>query len=68
MGLSTGNGVVLVLSAETGQMEAILHDKTVLTDIRTGLGGAITIRTLTLRANKSWILFWLDVRMFRSRI
>ena len=45
-GLSSGNGIVLVLSAETGQTEAILHDEMVLTDIRTGLGGAIASRTL----------------------
>lgn len=45
-GLPTGNGLVLVLSAETGAVEAMLHDEMVLTDIRTGLGGAIASRTL----------------------
>jgi ornithine cyclodeaminase len=45
-GLPNGNGIVLVLSAETGAVEAMLHDEMVLTDIRTGLGGAIASRTL----------------------
>ena len=45
-GIPTGNGMVLVLSAENGQVEAILHDEMVLTDIRTGLGGAIASRSL----------------------
>ncbi|WP_299730515.1 ornithine cyclodeaminase family protein [uncultured Tateyamaria sp.] len=46
IGLPTGNGLVLVLSAETGAVEAMLHDEMMLTDIRTGLGGAIASRTL----------------------
>lgn len=45
-GLPSGNGAVLVLSAETGQIEAILHDEMMLTDIRTGLAGAIASRSL----------------------
>lgn len=45
-GLPTGNGLVLVLCAETGAVEAMLHDEMVLTDIRTGLGGAIASRAL----------------------
>ncbi len=40
------NGVSLVLSAETGEVMAILHDEMMLTDIRTGIGGAIASRTL----------------------
>ncbi len=46
-GLPTGNGLVLVMSARTGAVEAILHDEMVLTDIRTGLGGAIASRALS---------------------
>lgn len=45
-GLPSGNGLVLVLSAETGAVQAMLHDEMVLTDIRTGLGGAIASRAL----------------------
>lgn len=54
-GLPTGNGVVLALSAETGAVEAILHDQMMLTDIRTGLGGAIASRALA-RADSNRIL------------
>ncbi len=45
-GLPTGNGGVLVMSADTGEMLAVLHDEMVLTDIRTGIGGAIASRAL----------------------
>ena len=45
-GLPTGNGVSLVLSAATGEVQAVLHDEMVMTDIRTGLGGAIASRCL----------------------
>ena len=45
-GLETGNGVVLVMSAKTGAVQAVLHDEMRLTDIRTGIGGAIASRTL----------------------
>ncbi len=45
-GLPNGNGIVLVISAETGAVQAMLHDEMVLTDIRTGLGGAIASRAL----------------------
>lgn len=49
-GLPVGNGLVLVLSSETGMVEAMLHDEMMLTDIRTGIGGAIASRALA-RAN-----------------
>ena len=45
-GLPNGNGLVLVLSAETGMVQAMFHDEMVLTDIRTGIGGAIASRAL----------------------
>lgn len=54
-GMPTGNGLVLVLSAQTGNVEAMLHDEMVLTDIRTGLGGAIASRTLA-RTNSKTVL------------
>jgi ornithine cyclodeaminase len=40
-GLPSSTGVVLVFSALTGQMEALLADEGYLTDLRTGLGGAV---------------------------
>lgn len=52
-GLPSGNGLVLVISAETGAVEAVLHDEMVLTDIRTGLGGAITSRALARTNSKT---------------
>ncbi|MBC7478630.1 MAG: ornithine cyclodeaminase family protein [Pseudorhodobacter sp.] len=41
IGLPSSTGVVLVFSARTGQMEALLQDEGYLTDLRTGLGGAV---------------------------
>lgn len=46
IGLPTSNGVMLVFSADTGVLEAILLDEGFLTDLRTGLGGAIATRAL----------------------
>lgn len=51
-GLPTGNGLVLVLSADTGEALALLHDEMMLTDIRTGLGGAIATRLLARKDSK----------------
>lgn len=55
VGMPTGNGLVLVMSAQTGKATAILHDEMLLTDIRTGLGGAIASRALA-RAHASRLL------------
>lgn len=46
IGLPTSNGVMLAFSAQTGVLEAILLDEGFLTDLRTGLGGAIATRAL----------------------
>lgn len=46
-GLPNGNGLSVVLSAVTGEVRAVLHDEMRLTDIRTGLGGAIASRLLS---------------------
>lgn len=46
LGLETGNGLVLVMSAKTGVVQAVLHDEMLLTDVRTGIGGAIASRVL----------------------
>lgn len=40
-GLPSSTGVVLVFSALTGQIQALLADEGYLTDLRTGLGGAV---------------------------
>ncbi len=45
-GLPTGDGMVLVLSAKTGEALAVLHDRMFLTDMRTAIGGAIASRLL----------------------
>lgn len=55
-GLPSGNGLVLVLSAETGAVQAMLHDEMVLTDIRTGLGGAIASRALARPDSKTALI------------
>lgn len=44
--LPTGNGMVMVMSATTGAVQAILHDEMLLTDIRTAVGAAIASRVL----------------------
>ncbi len=51
-GLKTGYGLVLVMSAQTGEVEAVLHDEMVLTDVRTGLGGAIATRLLARKSSR----------------
>lgn len=40
-GLPSSTGLVLVFSARTGQIQALLNDEGYLTDLRTGLGGAV---------------------------
>ncbi len=42
----TGNGVSIVMSAETGETLAILYDQMLLTDVRTAVGSAIATRLL----------------------
>lgn len=52
----TGNGLVLVLSALSGEVCAFLHDEMLLTDVRTGLGGAIVSRLLARRNSRNLLL------------
>ena len=47
-GLSSSNGMNLVFSAKTGAPLAILQDEGWLTDIRTGLGGALATQALAV--------------------
>ncbi|MEE9188319.1 MAG: cyclodeaminase [Anaerolineales bacterium] len=45
-GLPTGSGMMILISAETGRPVAVLLDNGYLTDVRTGLAGAIAARYL----------------------
>lgn len=45
-GLPPSNGVVLVFSSETGELQAILQDEGYLTDIRTAAAGAVAAKYL----------------------
>ncbi|MDX1587119.1 MAG: hypothetical protein R3222_10250 [Balneolaceae bacterium] len=44
LGISSSNGLNLVFSQNTGQIKAILMDEGYLTDIRTGLAGAVAAK------------------------
>jgi ornithine cyclodeaminase len=46
LGLPYGSGAMLVMSAKTGLLEALLLDNGYLTDLRTGIAGAIAARHL----------------------
>jgi len=49
-GLPTGSGMMVVFSAETGFCEAVLLDNGYLTDLRTGLAGAVAADRLAPKA------------------
>ena len=46
LGLANNSGCSIALDARTGQVIAILADEGIMTDIRTGIGGAIATRLL----------------------
>jgi len=46
LGLPTGSGMMVVFSSRTGFCEAVLLDKGYLTDLRTGLAGAVAAQWL----------------------
>ena len=46
LGLPTGSGMMIVVSARTGFPEAVLLDNGYLTDVRTGAAGAVAARYL----------------------
>ncbi len=46
LGLPTGSGMMVLVSAKTGNPKAILLDNGYLTDVRTGLAGAIAAKYL----------------------
>ena len=47
---------MLVMSALTGEVCAVLHDEMLLTDVRTGLGSAITSRALARRNARNFLV------------
>ena len=48
-GLTSSNGMMLAFSATTGEPTAILRDEGWLTDMRTGIGGAIATKALAAK-------------------
>lgn len=46
VGLPSSNGIMVVFSAKTGALIATLRDEGWLTDMRTGIGGALATQTL----------------------
>lgn len=46
IGLPSSNGVMLLFSQKTGELLAVLHDEGRLTDVRTGIAGAIAAKYL----------------------
>ncbi|HCU2028559.1 TPA: ornithine cyclodeaminase family protein [Pseudomonas aeruginosa] len=46
IGKPSSNGVMLLFSRQTGELEAILHDEGYLTDVRTAVAGALAARLL----------------------
>jgi ornithine cyclodeaminase len=46
LGLASSNGFMAVISARTGEMLALLHDKGHLTDQRTAMAGAVAARAI----------------------
>ncbi len=48
-GLPSSNGMMLAFSASTGEPKAILKDEGWLTDMRTGIGGAVATKALAAK-------------------
>lgn len=46
IGVPSSNGTMLLFSQRTGELKAILHDEGMLTDLRTGLAGAVSAQCL----------------------
>ena len=49
LGLPTGSGMMVLVSAKTGRPEAVLLDNGYLTDVRTGAAGALAARYLACK-------------------
>jgi ornithine cyclodeaminase/alanine dehydrogenase-like protein (mu-crystallin family) len=54
--LPNGNGIMLILSAQTGEVISALHDEMHLTDVRTGIGGATGSHLLAKRSSKKVLI------------
>lgn len=53
MGLPSANGLMILLSAETGRPMAILADQGLLTDLRTAAAGAVAARHLSRQDSRT---------------
>ncbi len=53
LGLPTGSGMMVIISAKTGNPLAILLDNGYLTDVRTGIAGALAARYLAPQENNT---------------
>jgi len=60
------NGLSLVLSAKTGEVKAVLHDEAVMTDIRTGIAGAIASKVLAREDSKSVLIIGTGIQAQRQ--
>lgn len=49
LGITASDGLLLVFSQQTGQLESILLDECYLTDVRTAVGGAVAAKHLAPR-------------------
>jgi ornithine cyclodeaminase len=52
LGLPSSNGFMAVVSAKTGEVQAILHDQGRLTDLRTAMAGAIAANAIMRPGSK----------------
>ncbi|RWE66330.1 MAG: ornithine cyclodeaminase family protein, partial [Mesorhizobium sp.] len=57
LGLPSGGGMMVLLSAKTGVVEALLLDNGYLTDIRTAAAGAVAARHLSREDSKVAAIF-----------
>lgn len=55
-GLPTGSGMMILISAETGRPMAVLLEDDYLTDVRTGLAGALAARDLARKNSITLVL------------
>lgn len=56
LGLPTSNGMMVALSAKTGEVLAVLQDEGYLTDVRTAIGAAIATKALARPSAKKLLV------------
>ena len=67
-GLPSSNGMMLAFSATTGEPTAILRDEGWLTDMRTGIGGAIATKALAAKNAKKVLIIGSGIQaQFQSK-